>query len=289
MTSQARTSRGFRFSGRRLAEDTATYVVLSVVLLIMMTPILWLILTSIRPLVEIASTRLILVPRRLVLDNYLAVFRDYEMAAYLQNTLIVCGGVIASNMVIGPPAAYAMSRYQFRGEKAVLFGLVFMRMIPLVAVILPLFIIFSTLRLLNSYAALIIAHTAFKLPVTIWLLRAFIADLPRELDDSARVDGASPLGVIVRIVIPLIKPGLAATAVLAFLATWNDLLVTLVLSNTIKTEMVALGLTKFVLEYGVAWGPLTAAGVLMFIPTVVFVFIAERYLVRGLTMGAVKE
>ncbi len=278
-----------RISWRKIAEEGGTYLLLSIVLLIMMAPILWLILTSIRPFVEIASTRLILVPRRLVLENYLAVFRDYEMSAYLKNTLIVCGGVIVTNLVIGPPAAYAMSRYQFRGERVVFFGLVFMRMIPLVAVILPLFIIFSTLRMLNSYNALIVAHTAFKLPVTIWLLRAFIADLPRELDDSARVDGASPLGVIVRIIIPLIKPGLAATAVLAFLATWNDLLVTLVLSNTIDTEMVALGLTKFVLEYGVAWGPLTAAGVLMFIPTVVFIFFAEKYLVRGLTMGAVKE
>ena len=278
-----------RISWRKIAEEGGTYLLLSIVLIIMMAPILWLILTSIRPFVEIASTRLILVPRRLVLENYLAVFRDYEMSAYLKNTLIVCGGVIVTNLVIGPPAAYAMSRYQFRGERVVFFGLVFMRMIPLVAVILPLFIIFSTLRMLNSYNALIVAHTAFKLPVTIWLLRAFIAALPRELDDSARVAGASPLGVIVRIIIPLIKPGLAATAVLAFLATWNDLLVTLVLSNTIDTEMVALGLTKFVLEYGVAWGPLTAAGVLMFIPTVVFIFFAEKYLVRGLTMGAVKE
>ena len=288
MTTYSVTRKG-RISWRRIVEDGLTYIILSVALLIIMTPILWLILTSMRPLVEIASTRLILIPRRLVLDNFVAVFRDYEMAAYLRNTLIVCGGVILTNLVIGPPAAYAISRYRFRGEKALFFGLVFMRMIPLVAVILPLFIIFSTLRLLNSYNALIIAHTAFKLPVTIWLLRAFIADLPRELDDSARVDGASPLGVIVRIIVPLIKPGLAATSVLAFLATWNDLMVTLVLSNTIDTEMVALGLTKFVLEYGVAWGPLTAAGVLMFIPTVLFIFIAEKYLVRGLTLGAVKE
>ena len=183
-----------RISWRKIAEEGGTYLLLSIVLIIMMTPILWLILTSIRPFVEITSTRLILVPRRLVLENYLAVFRDYEMSAYLKNTLIVCGGVIVTNLVIGPPAAYAMSRYQFRGERVVFFGLVFMRMIPLVAVILPLFIIFSTLRMLNSYNALIVAHTAFKLPVTIWLLRAFIADLPRELDDSARVDGASPLG-----------------------------------------------------------------------------------------------
>ena len=278
-----------RIRWRKGLEDTLAYLVLILVLGIILLPIIWLILTSMRPLVEIASTRLILIPQRLTLNNYNAVFTDYEMSTYLKNTLIVCAGVVLANLIIAPPAAYALSRYTFRGEKVVFLTIVFMRMIPLVAVILPLFIIFSTLHLLNTYSSLIIAHTAFKLPVTIWLLRAFISDIPREMDDAARVDGCSPLGVIIRVIIPLIKPGMAATAVLAFLATWNDLLVTLVLSNTIDTEMIALGLTKFVLEYGVAWGPLTAAGVLMFIPTLIFVFMAQKYLVRGLTMGAVKE
>lgn len=274
---------------RHLFTETLVYLTILAALGIMLLPIVWLIFTSIRPLIEITSTRLMFLPRQLTWENYIQVFTVYDAAIYLRNSIIVCVGVVLANLIIGPLAAYGLSRYTFRGEGAFFLLIVFMRMIPLVAIIVPLFVIFSRLHLLNTHASLIIAHTAFKLPVTIWLLRAFIADIPRELDDSARVDGCSPLGVLVRITLPLIKPGLAATAVLAFLATWNDLLVTLVLSNTVDTEMIALGLTKFVLEYGVAWGPLTAGGVLMFIPTLFFVFVAERYLVRGLTVGAVKE
>jgi multiple sugar transport system permease protein len=270
-------------------EETGVYLAVLVALVVMLMPIIWLILTSVRPLVEIASTRLMFIPQQLTWEHYIQVFTVYDTPIYLRNSIIVSVGVVVTNLVLGPPAAYALSRYSFRGERLFFLLLVFMRMIPLVAIIVPLFVIFSRLHLLNTHASLIIAHTAFKLPVTIWLLRAFIADIPRELDDSARVDGCSPLGVLMRITLPLIKPGMAATAVLAFLATWNDLLVTLVLSNTLETEMIALGLTKFVLEYGVAWGPLTAGGVLMFIPTLLFVFVAERYLVRGLTVGAVKE
>jgi multiple sugar transport system permease protein len=113
--------------------------------------------------------------------------------------------------------------------------------------------------------------------------------VPKELDESARVDGCSTFGALWRIALPLVKPGLAAAGVLAFLWTWNDLIVTLILSTSDTTVMLPLGLTKFVLEYGVDWGPMTAAGVIVFLPTVAFIFVAERYLVRGLTMGGVKE
>jgi multiple sugar transport system permease protein len=255
----------------------------------MLMPLIWLFFTSIRPLVEIATTQFIFLPRQVTWENYLATLNTYNILTYVKNSLIVCIGTVLVNMVLGLPAAYAIARYSFRGERSVFSLLILLRMIPLVAVMVPLFLIFSRLNLLNTFSALIIAHSAFKLPVTIWLLRAFIMDIPRELDDSARVDGCTTWGLIVRITLPLVKPGLAATAVLAFLSTWNDLLITLVLSSSVDTEMIALGLTKFVLEYGVAWGPLTAAGILMFLPTLVFVFVAERYLVRGLTMGAVKE
>lgn len=274
---------------RKVVEGTLAYIALLIALLVMLMPLIWLFFTSIRPLIEIATTRLIFFPRQVTWDNYIATFNTYNILTYVKNSLIVCIGTVAVNLILGLPAAYAIARYSFRGERSVFSMLILLRMIPLVAVMVPLFLIFSSLNLLNTYTSLIIAHSAFKLPVTIWLLRAFIMDIPRELDDSARVDGCSTYGLMVRITLPLVKPGLAATAVMAFLATWNDLLVTLILSSSVRTEMIALGLTKFVLEYGVAWGPLTAAGILMFLPTLVFVFVAERYLVRGLTMGAVKE
>jgi multiple sugar transport system permease protein len=164
-------------------------------------------------------------------------------------------------------------------------AIIFFRMIPPVAAIVPLYMVADQFRLLGTYQGLVIAHTAFKLPVTFWLLRHFFADVPKELDDSACADDGSTLGVLWRIALPLIQPGLAATAVLTFLWTWNALLVTLVLSTRTDTQMLPLGLTKFVLEYGVDWSSMTAADVIMFVPTLLFVFIAQRYLIKGLTLG----
>ena len=274
---------------RRAAAATATYVAVITVVVVMLAPIMWLALTSIRPPVEITSVRLNLIPKAPSFANYLKVFEQYDMGTLLQTTIFVSVVVVIGNLVLGAPAAYAMARYDFFGGRAMFAGIIFFRMIPPIAAIVPLFMLFESASLLGSYQGLIIAHTAFKLPVTIWLLRNFFLDVPRELDDSARVDGGSTLRILWQIALPLIQPGLAATAVLAFLWTWNDLLVTLVLSTRAGTEMLPLGLTKFVLEYGVDWGSMTAAGMIMFIPTLLFVFIAQRYLIKGLTAGGVKD
>ncbi len=237
---------GFRW--RKFAASTATYIAVIVVVFIMLVPILWLALTSIRPPVEITSVRLNLLPQAPTLNNYIAVFERYDMGQLLQTTIIVSGVVVITNLLLGAPAAYAMARYNFFGDRVFYGGIIFFRMIPPIAAIVPLFMLFESASLLGSYQGLIIAHTAFKLPVTIWLLRNFFLDVPRELDDSARVDGGTTLRILWEIALPLIQPGLAATAVLAFLWTWNDLLITLVLSTRSGTEMLPLGLTKFVLE-----------------------------------------
>ena len=274
---------------KKLLGSTAVYATVIATVVIMLAPIVWLGITSIRPPIEITSVRLNLIPQNPTFQNYITVFERYDMAMYLRTTTLISLVVVATNLILGVPAAYAMARYTFFGDKAFYGGIIFFRMIPPIAAIVPLFMLFEQFRLLGTFTGLVVAHTAFKLPVTIWLLRNFFLDVPRELDDSARVDGGSTLRVMLQIALPLIQPGLAATAVLAFLWTWNDLLVTLVLSTRTETEMLPLGLTKFVLEYGVDWGSMTAAGMIMFIPTLLFVFFAQRYLIRGLTVGGVKD
>ena len=213
-------------------EGTLVYIAILIALGIMLLPIIWLILTSLRPLVEIASTRLMFIPHQLTFDNYVQVFTVYHTTIYLRNSIIVCVGVVATNLVIGPPAAYALARYKFRGEGLFFIFIIFMRMIPLVAIMVPLFVIFSRMHLLNTLASLIIAHTAFKLPVTIWLLRAFIMDIPQELDDSARVDGCSPLGVLVRITLPLSMPGVIAGSLLVFIPAVGEYVIPSLLGRT---------------------------------------------------------
>jgi multiple sugar transport system permease protein len=274
---------------KKILGQLAIYVAVIFVLIVMLAPIVWLGITSIRPLVEISSVRLNLIPKDPNLRNYHTVFDRYHMGELLRSTTLVSLAVVATNLVLGAPAAYAMARYNYVGGKLLFVLVIFFRMIPPIAAIVPLFMLFERFHLLGTFTGLIVAHTAFKLPLTIWLLRNFFVDVPRELDDAARVDGASTLRVLIQIALPLIQPGLAATAVLAFLWTWNDLLVTLVLSTNRDTEMLPLGLTKFVLEYGVDWGSMTAAGMIMFVPTLLFVFVAQRYLIRGLTAGGVKD
>ncbi|MBV9359098.1 MAG: carbohydrate ABC transporter permease [Chloroflexi bacterium] len=273
----------------RILGRTAVYVIAILCVFLTLIPILWLILTSFRPQIELSSPRLMLLPHDPTLQNYVDVFTRYKTTDYLRNSIIVSLGVVITNLIIGPPAAYALARFRFPGDQLVLAMIIVFRMIPIVTAMIPLFIVFTVLGLINTYAGLIVAHTAFKLPVTIWVLRGFFIDVPKELDDSARVDGCSTFGTFWRIALPLVKPGLAAAGVLAFLWTWNDLIVTLILSTGDATVMLPLGLTKFVLEYGVDWGPMTAAGVIVFLPTLVFIFVAERYLVGGLTLGGVKE
>lgn len=285
----ARPAVGRGIAWRHVCGSAATYVLVIAAVLVMLAPIAWLALTSIRPVVEISSVRLNLLPQNPTLRNYAAVFERYNMGTYLKTTIIISLAVVVATLALGAPAAYALSRFTFFGGKAMYGAIIFFRMIPPVAAIVPLFILFDQFSLLGTYQGLVIAHTAFKLPVAIWLLRNFFMDVPKDLDDSARVDGCSTLGILWRIALPLIQPGLAATAVLTFLWTWNDLLLTLILSTRTETQMLPLGLTKFVLEYGVDWGSMTAAGVIMFIPTLLFVFIAQRYLITGLTGGGVKE
>jgi multiple sugar transport system permease protein len=161
-------------------------------------------------------------------------------------------------------------------------------MIPVVALTIPLFAVFSDVGMLDTLWALILTHTASKLPVAIWLLMGFIQDLPKEIEESAQVDGAGSLRTLLQIVTPMIAPGIGASAVITFLFTWNDLLIALTLTSSKSAETLPVGLTNFVTEYGIDWGAMSAAGVLMVIPTLIFVWFAQGLLVKGLVAGAVR-
>lgn len=278
-----------RRTWKRIRYYGLIYLALGAFTVLFLLPVVWLLLTSIRPPIEIITPQFHPLPQHPTLDNFVQVFDRYNLGLYLKNSLIVAIGTVITNLLIGPPAAYALARYRFIGQAPLLVMIISFRMVPLFAVLVPIFLLFSRIGLLDTYTGLIIAQTAFKLPFTIWLLRGFFLGIPKELEDSARIDGSSTLGAFFRIALPLVRPGLAAAAVFAFLQTWNDLAVTLVLSTTTKTATLPLGLSQFVQEFGVAWGPMSAAGVLMLIPVVVFVAGSERFLVQGLAAGSLKE
>lgn len=284
-------ARGRRLRAHRRRRDlglAARYAVLLGTILLTIFPLVWLVLTSLRGSADIFAMPVRVFPESVTFGQYIAVFSQYGLDDYLWNTVIVSVATVVLVILLGVPCAYAMSRFRLPGARVVLTVLLIMRMIPVVALAIPLFAVFASIGLLDTLTALVLTHTAAKLPVAIWLLMGFIQDVPREIEESAQIDGAGTLRLLVQIVSPLIAPGIGATAVITFLFTWNDLLVALTLSSSEAAQTLPVGLTNFVSQFGIDWGAMSAAGVLMVIPTLIFVWFAQGLLVKGLMSGAVR-
>jgi multiple sugar transport system permease protein len=266
----------------------ARYAVLVATIFITVFPLAWLFITSLRSSADLFAVPIHIIPESVTATQYINVFRQYGLASYVANTVIVSLATVVFVTVLALPCAYAMARFRLPGQKLVLALLLIMRMIPIVALAIPLFAVFSSIGMLDTLWALIFTHTAAKLPVAIWLLMGFIQDLPRDIEESAQVDGAGTLRTLVQIVSPIIAPGIGASAVITFLFTWNDFLIALTLTSSKDAQTLPVGLTNFVTQYGIDWGPMAAAGVLMVIPVLIFVWFAQGLLVKGLVTGAVR-
>ena len=275
--------------GRRPRPDgwrIGSYVVVAVFLVWVLVPILTVMINSLKlPSAIFTSTpRLTFHP---TLKNYHHVLGNLDFMKYLVNSMIVAIGSTTLSLLVGVPAAYALARLPIPGREWWARGVLFTRMVPAVALIVPMFVVFDKLSLLGTYWALIAAHTTFCLPIVVWLMRSFFEDLPRELEESALVDGNGPFGAFARISLPLTAPGLGAAAILCLIFSWNEFLFALVLSG-IHTETVPLGVASFVGSVSIDWGGSSAAAVLAMVPIFVLGIAAQRFLVRGLTLGAVK-
>ncbi|MDQ1540908.1 MAG: multiple sugar transport system permease protein [Actinomycetota bacterium] len=264
----------------------ASYVVIALFLVWVLVPILTVAVNSLKPPSAIFTAK----PRltfHATLKNYHKVLGDLDFMKYLVNSSIVAVGSTLLSLLVGVPAAYALARLPIPGREWWARGVLFTRMVPAVALIVPMFVVFDKLSLLGTYWALIAAHTTFCLPIVIWLMRSFFEDLPRELEESALVDGTGTFGAFVRVSLPLTAPGLGAAAILCLIFSWNEFLFALVLSG-IHTETVPIGVASFVGSVSIDWGGSSAAAVLAMLPIFVLGLIAQRFLVRGLTLGAVK-
>jgi multiple sugar transport system permease protein len=269
-----------------------------VVTFIFLLPIIWMVSSSFKNPKEI----LMMPPKWLfkpTLDNYRAVLfgeRNIEGATfpevkgfprYIVNSVIISLSSTFIALLVGTPAAYTISRFNFRWRKPLAFYILGARMAPPLAVLIPYYILFSWLRLLDSYSSLLIVYSVLNLPFVIWMMRGFFNEIPAELDDAARVDGCNRFGALFYIAFPLAAPGLAATAIFCLLLSWNEFLFALVLTgNVAKTAPVAL--YNFISFHEVIWGALFAAGTLVTLPVLFFALLVQRNLVRGLTMGAIK-
>ncbi len=270
---------------RRLANglaDAGTVAVLAVFLF----PVFYLLLTSIKTQVDAFRFPPVWIFRP-TFANYREVFELYPFARFLVNSLVVASASTLVAVVLGAMAAYALARFTFRRSKDLAFWILSVRMTPPVAAIIPIFILMRILGLLDTRASLVIAYSTMNLPFAIWLLRGFFQEIPRELDESALVDGCSWFTAFLRVALPLAAPGIVVTAVFVFIFSWNEFLLALILTAT-RSQTLPVAVTGFIRETGIMWGHMAAAGVVIMTPMVLFSLAVQRYMVRGLTMGAIK-
>lgn len=216
-------------------------------------------------------------------DNYREVLAAQNFGWYALNSTIVATAATFIALLLGIPAAYAVARYRLTGLGMLLLGV---RMAPLVAFLIPLFVLYVNWHLVNTYAGLIAAHVLVTLPIVVWMMVGFIEALPRELEDAARIDGAGPGGVLWRIVVPLTMPGIAAASILGFIFSWNNFLLSVVLSGA-RTQPLTVAIFNFLGYESINWGPLSAAASIVTVPVLVLALFVQRYIVRGLLTGGV--
>lgn len=264
------------------------YTLLGVYLLVAFAPIYWMVLTSLRTEKQIYSRVGMLIPRDLTLENYTFALVERPLLVWLANSFIVALGAVVISIIISALAGYALARLRFPGRGHLARMLVYTYLIPTSLLFIPIFVIISRLGLQDARTGLILVYLSFTVPFGTWLLLGFFLTIPQELEDAAKIDGCSYLGVLFRIVLPLAKPGIAATFIFCFAEAWNEFLYAAVLLTHESRITAPLGLLRFTVADSYLWGPLTAAALLTSIPAVILFILAQKFVVTGLTAGAVK-
>lgn len=255
-----------------------------------LTPVYWMVTISFKSDVD----QFAVPPRWFDFTPTLIHYKDAFLARSFGQYLLTSASVAVMSticaLVLGTMAAYALARFRLphKLDTRLALWILSTRMFPPIVTAVPLFLMMRDLRLLNTKASLIIVYTAFNLPFVVWMMRGFFMEVPREMEEAARVDGDSRIGALWRVVLPLVVPGLAATAVFCLIISWNEFLFALVLSQTDAAMTLPVGIAGRVTQYEIKWGVMSAAGVVAMMPILVFAMAVQRYLVRGLSLGAVK-
>jgi ABC-type glycerol-3-phosphate transport system permease component len=261
---------------------------LLLLLALALIPIGWTISTAFKSKSEAFAVPTRWIPRRPTVSAFISVWKSQPIGRQLLNSLVVSITTTIVTTAFAALAGYGLSRFPFRGEQMFLRLILVIQMFPGVLLILPYFIVMRWLGLINTYWALILAYTSFALPLATWSLRGYFASVSPELDQAALVDGCTRLQALLRVVLPVSLPGLSAVMILVFILAWSEYLFALVLTTDRKMQVLTVGLGSMLLQYGIEWNELMALGVIAIIPIVGLFLFLERFLVAGLTAGAVK-
>lgn len=270
----------------RLINTILTYIAILLAVLFSIAPILYLFITSFKPpeLTFAVPPVWIFEP---TLQNYREVFAGGTFVKYFLNSLVVASATTAIALVLGSFAGYGFARFPFQGNTTLRLGALIPQMLPPITIIVPLYILFNSAKMTDTQGALIVSYLTFAIPLAIWMTTGFFADVPVELEESAMIDGCTRLGALFRINIPIVAPGLAATAILCFIYCWNEFLYAAILTGR-DARTLPVTITSFMTNKAILWGRIAASGSLVLLPVLIFAVIAQRYLVRGLSRGAVK-
>lgn len=268
----------------RVTADIAGLLVFAV----MAFPVYWMVASAIKPSTELRSTTPRFIPSEFSLDSFRRAIDQPHFWDAVMNSMVVGAGVVLASVAVGFLAALAVARFRFYGRKAFLVVVISVQMIPLNALVIPLFLLLQEADLTNTLIGVVTTYLALTLPLTIWLLRGFIAGIPRELEEAAMVDGCSRMGAFFRIVLPLVAPGLVAVSIFGFIQAWNEFLLANVLLTVEDKRTISLWLLSFSTVRGTDYGAIMAGSTLVALPVVVLFLVINRRIAAGLVAGAVK-
>lgn len=263
-------------------------ILTTILALLFISPYVYIVFTSFKPSAEAISTSPTFFPKEFSLENYITMFEATPVLSYFLNSFIaaIISTIIA--VFLGALAAYGLSRFSTTTGNIFLLITIGVRMIPMISIAIPMYSIMNYLNILDTKLALIITYTSINVPFAIWLMIGFFNSIPKEFDESARVDGCNFFTAFIRVIIPSSLPGLATSAIFCFMLAWNDFLFALLLTST-EAKTATVGISEFLTAYSIDLGPMTSAAVLFSLPVMVFSVIVQKYIVSGMTLGAVKE
>lgn len=251
-------------------------------------PFYWQLITSFRNPADLFKSPPDFFPRRVSLDYFRIVFDQHDFGIYLKNSIIVAFSAMMLSLIIGMPAAYAFARINFVGRAFWRQFMLTANMFPIIAVATPLFITFRALGLINTYSGLIIPNLVLTLPLTIWTLQAFLSKIPIDLEHAAQIDGCNRFESVMRVILPLMGPGVFATAIIAFISSWNELMFALIFATKKDMRMIPVAISMMPGEFTLPWGEISAASIVSTVPIIIVVLVCQKNIVAGLTAGAIK-
>jgi ABC-type glycerol-3-phosphate transport system permease component len=265
-----------------------TYGVLVLLTIIIGFPLFWMIISSFKPGPDLFTSPPKIFPNSLTVEWYRNVVLRSQAPQLFQNSFVVATATMIINLAIATPGAYSLTRFKYRGRDLFLYSTLVSYVFPAILLLVPLFLILSSLHLIGTLGGTILSHTIITVPFSVWLMRSFFLSIPVELEEAALVDGCTYLGAFFRIVLPIAAPGALSTGLIAFILSWNEYLFASVVATSVTTKTLPVGIAEFITSFDIRWGEIMALGTITTVPVIIFFMLIQKYFVKGLTAGAIK-